>query len=72
MHLIFKPCVSTSLCFSQQLVAIHLVDSHYCSDAGKFVSVLLTSLNTMLQIELPHINILSKIDLIESYGKLGN
>lgn len=26
----------------------------------------------MLQIELPHVNILSKIDLIERYGKLGN
>lgn len=24
----------------------------------------------MIQLELPHVNILSKIDLIESYGKL--
>ena len=54
-----------------QLVAVHLVDSHYCSDASKFVSVLLTSLATMLQIGLPHVNVLSKIDLIEKYGKLG-
>jgi len=53
-----------------RLVALHLVDSHYCSDASKFVSVLLTSLSTMLQIELPHINVLSKMDLIEKYGKL--
>ena len=40
------------------------------SDASKFISVLLTSLSTMLQIELPHVNILSKADLIEKYGKL--
>lgn len=53
-----------------RLVAVHLVDSHYCSDASKFISVLLTSLSTMLQIELPHVNILSKADLIEKYGKL--
>ncbi|XP_046354620.1 GPN-loop GTPase 2-like [Haliotis cracherodii] len=52
------------------LVAVHLVDSHYCNDAGKFVSVLLTSLSTMLQMELPHVNVLSKADLIERYGKL--
>lgn len=52
-------------------MAVHLVDSHYCSDPGKFVSVLLTSLATMVQVELPHINVLSKIDLIEQYGKLG-
>ena len=25
----------------------------------------------MVQIELPHINILSKVDLIQQYGKLG-
>ena len=54
-----------------QLAAVHLVDAHYCSDPGKFVSVLLTSLSTMVQIGLPHINVLSKVDLMEQYGKLG-
>lgn len=53
-----------------RLCAVHLVDAHYCSDPSKFISVCLTSLNTMLQIELPHVNILSKADLIEKYGKL--
>ncbi|XP_060558648.1 GPN-loop GTPase 2-like [Ruditapes philippinarum] len=53
-----------------RLVSVHLVDSHYCSDASKFISVLLTSLSTMLQIALPHVNVLSKCDLIEKYGKL--
>ena len=56
---------------TSQLVAVHLVDSHYCSDPAKFVSVLLTSLSTMVQVELPHVNILSKVDLIQQYGKLG-
>ncbi|NXS13692.1 GPN2 GTPase, partial [Neodrepanis coruscans] len=60
-----------SLCaFAFQLAAVHLVDSHYCTDPGKFISVLCTSLSTMLHVELPHINILSKMDLIEQYGKL--
>merc|ERR1719153_1782224 len=53
-----------------RLCAVHLVDSHYCSDPAKFISVCLTSLTTMLQIELPHINLLSKVDLVEKYGKL--
>jgi len=56
--------------FGFHLCCVHLVDSHYCSDAGKFISILLTSLTTMLQIELPQVNILSKIDLAEQYGKL--
>ncbi|KAH0631179.1 hypothetical protein JD844_005376 [Phrynosoma platyrhinos] len=55
---------------SLQLAAVHLVDSHYCTDPGKFISVLCTSLSTMLHVELPHVNILSKMDLIEQYGKL--
>jgi hypothetical protein len=35
------------------------------------VSALLLSLSTMLRMELPHINVLSKIDLIENYVGLG-
>lgn len=53
-----------------RLAAVHLVDSHYCTEASKFIAVLLTSLSTMLQIELPHINVLSKVDLIEQFGRL--
>jgi len=53
-----------------RLCAVHLVDSHYCSDPGKFISVCLTSLTTMLQVALPHVNLLSKVDLVEKYGKL--
>lgn len=54
-----------------QLTAVHLVDAHLCCDPGKYVSALLLSLSTMLHLELPHINVLSKIDLIENYGNLG-
>ena len=57
--------------FHMQLTAVHLVDAHLCSDPGKYVSALLLSLSTMLHLELPHVNVLSKIDLIENYGKLG-
>ncbi|XP_042413854.1 GPN-loop GTPase QQT1-like [Zingiber officinale] len=53
-----------------RLTAVHLIDAHLCCDPGKYVSGLILSLTTMLHLELPHINVLSKIDLIESYGKL--
>ena len=36
--------------FHIRLAAVHLVDSHYCSDPAKFISVCLTSLTTMLQV----------------------
>jgi hypothetical protein len=47
-----------------------MVDAHYCTDPAKYISVLLLALKTMIQLELPHVNVLSKVDLIESYGKL--
>ncbi|KAK2719023.1 GPN-loop GTPase 2-like [Artemia franciscana] len=56
--------------FGLRLCAVHLVDSHYCSDQGKFISVVLASLTSMLQLSMPQVNILSKCDLIERYGKL--
>lgn len=41
------------------------MDSLLCSDAPKFVSALLLSLSSMLHIELPHVNVLSKADLAQ-------
>lgn len=69
-HNSVKTILSKLVKLDHRLAVLHFVDSHYCSDPAKFISVLLTSLSTMLQIELPHVNILSKADLIEKYGKL--
>lgn len=56
--------------WTYRITVVHLVDSYVCSQASNYVSALLLSLSTMLQLEQPHINILSKVDLIEKYGKL--
>jgi len=53
-----------------RLAAVHLVDSHYCSDPAKFIAVCLTALTTMLQVALPHVNLLSKVDMVEKFGNL--
>ncbi|XP_061710248.1 LOW QUALITY PROTEIN: GPN-loop GTPase 2-like [Cydia pomonella] len=50
-----------------QLCVVHLVDSHHCSDAGKFISALMLSLSAMLKIGLPHINLLTKVDLLKKH-----
>ncbi|ESN98929.1 hypothetical protein HELRODRAFT_67088 [Helobdella robusta] len=52
------------------LCAVYLVDSHYCTDPCQFISVLIASLGAMLRIELPHINVLSKVDIIEKQASL--
>ncbi|KAF4321834.1 hypothetical protein JM18_003851 [Phytophthora kernoviae] len=53
-----------------RLTVVHLVDAHHCTDSSKFVSVVMLSLSSMVRLELPHINVLSKIDLMQQYGKL--
>ncbi|CAM9475789.1 unnamed protein product, partial [Choristocarpus tenellus] len=53
-----------------RLTAVHLVDAYNCSNPSLFISVTLLSLMVMLRLELPHINILSKVDLIEQLGPL--
>ncbi|KAI0057993.1 cytoplasmic protein [Artomyces pyxidatus] len=53
-----------------RLAAVHLCDAHYVTDASKYISILLLSLRAMLHLELPHINVLSKVDLITHYGDL--
>ncbi|KAI8821691.1 GPN-loop GTPase, partial [Fimicolochytrium jonesii] len=52
-----------------RLCCVHLVDSHYCTDPAKYVALLLLSLKTMIQMELPHVNVLSKVDVMERYGE---
>ncbi|GLC33726.1 hypothetical protein PLESTB_000109000 [Pleodorina starrii] len=53
-----------------RLVSVQLVDAHLCTDPAKYMSALLLSLSTMLHLELPHINVLSKMDLVRQYGQL--
>lgn len=52
---------------SMRLCVVHLIDSHFCSDPHKYISALLLSLNTMLQIGLPHVNLLSKADQFQQF-----
>lgn len=53
-----------------RITSVHLVDSFYCNSPSNYIAALLVSLSTMLQLELPHVNVLSKIDMVEKFGKL--
>lgn len=55
--------------FDLRLVCLNLCDAYHASDLGKYIGVVMNSLSTMLNLELPHVNVLSKVDKIESYGK---
>ena len=40
---------------------MQLVDAHLASDPAKYLSALLLALGAMLHLELPHVNVLSKV-----------
>ncbi|XP_028097094.1 GPN-loop GTPase 3 isoform X3 [Camellia sinensis] len=44
--------------------AVYLLDSQFMTDVTKFISGCMASLSAMVQLELPHVNILSKMDLV--------
>lgn len=51
-----------------RLVAVHLIDSTLCVDAYRYISAVLVALSAMMQMELPHINVLSKFDMVMEYA----
>ncbi|KAK6345935.1 hypothetical protein TWF730_010274 [Orbilia blumenaviensis] len=53
-----------------RLVVVHLLDSHHLASPSQYISILLTALRSMLLLNLPHINVLSKLDLLKSHGPL--
>jgi len=46
------------------VVVVYCVDATFVSDAAKFVAGNLTALAAMVQLELPHVNVLTKVDLL--------
>lgn len=65
-HLTSKRCAKVDL----RLACVNLIDSHYCNEPGKYIAALLNCLSSMVHIELPFVNVLSKIDLSEKFGKI--
>jgi len=53
-----------------RLVVMHLSDSYCLTLPSLYISNLILSLRAMLQMDLPHLNVLTKIDKISEYGPL--
>ncbi|XP_070171724.1 GPN-loop GTPase 2 [Polyergus mexicanus] len=50
-----------------RLCSVHLVDSHHCSDPGKYLSSLILCTTVMLQMGLPHVNVMTKFDEMKKF-----
>ena len=43
---------------------VFVIDSQFLADSSKFMSACLTCLSAMVQLEIPHVNVISKLDLV--------
>ncbi|PYI31992.1 hypothetical protein BP00DRAFT_425256 [Aspergillus indologenus CBS 114.80] len=53
-----------------RMIVIHLIDSYNLTLPSMYISALLLSLRAMLQMDLPHLNVLTKIDNLANYAPL--
>jgi len=56
--------------FGYQTCAVYLIDSLVVSDASRFIAGTLMCLAAMVNLELPHINLLTKCDMVQNKTKL--
>ena len=52
-----------------RLCGVFLIDSHFMVDGSKFLSGSMSALSCMINLELSHVNILSKVDLLSPEAK---
>lgn len=52
-----------------RLCGVFLVDSQFMIDGSKFLSGTMAALSVMINLELPHVNILSKMDLLSKSAR---
>lgn len=52
-----------------RVCSVFLLDSQFMVDGAKFISGTMTALSVMVNLELPHVNILNKMDLLNKAGK---
>eukprot|EP01116_Phalansterium_solitarium_P011088 TRINITY_DN26696_c0_g1_i1.p1 TRINITY_DN26696_c0_g1~~TRINITY_DN26696_c0_g1_i1.p1 ORF type:complete len:303 (-),score=108.05 TRINITY_DN26696_c0_g1_i1:274-1182(-) len=55
-----------------RVCGVYLLDSHFIVDSAKFISGIMMCLSAMVRLELPHVNVLTKMDLVsKKAGRVG-
>lgn len=67
LYKIFKKMVKVS---KLRLCVVSLVDCIQLTSPSQYMSTLLLTLRSMLQLDLPQVNVISKIDMLLNYGEL--
>lgn len=64
-----KKLVELLTSWNFRVASVYLMDSQFMVDGAKFISGTMAALSVMVNIELPHINILSKMDLLSKTSR---
>lgn len=71
MHLpVVKNLTAMLVRLGYTVASVYIVDALFVTEPAKFVSANLMCLSAMLQLELPHISVLTKIDLLKAQGSV--
>ena len=52
------------------MVAVYMLDSQFITDGAKFIAGCMQCQAAMMNLELPHVNVMSKVDLMEDKSVL--
>lgn len=52
-----------------RMCGVYLLDSQFIVDSTKYFSGVLSAMAAMIQLEIPHVNVMSKMDLVSSSGE---
>lgn len=66
---VMKQLVEKLQAWDFRICAVFMLDAQFLVDAAKFVSGSLTALSTMVNLEIPHVNVLTKLDLLSTSAK---
>ncbi|KAJ3298208.1 ATP binding protein [Rhizoclosmatium sp. JEL0117] len=61
---IMKNIVSTLSRMGYRTCGVYLLDSQFVQDVSKYFSGVMSAMSAMIQLEIPHINVMSKMDLL--------
>ncbi|KGG50937.1 hypothetical protein DI09_4p200 [Mitosporidium daphniae] len=62
---IFKNIISVFQRMGYQVCCVYLLESVFLQDVSKFFSGVLSAMSAMVQLEIPHINVITKLDLVD-------
>ncbi|KAK3238223.1 hypothetical protein CYMTET_51755 [Cymbomonas tetramitiformis] len=61
---VFRTIVDTLKIWDFRICAVYCLDANFVSDSAKFISGTMQALSAMVMLELPHVNLLTKMDTV--------